>query len=230
MPLREFSDRGVRWRVWDVTPEKMHPSTAADGYLGEYQEGWLVFESESERRRLPRVPRGWEQLPDDELQWLLDAAQIVARRTPAAGSRQQASTPASPPASPQPLRPDEGRLTPPNPAEAIGGGLRRIFTDAASGHVVVVRVERLAPPVPSAAGGKVPSSPGAVLRFKTEDKRLFDLSQWPDDWERLPRERLAELFALAQRETAQREVERAVRPAELDAQPPSRRRSSDPHR
>lgn len=231
MPIREFRDRsGTAWKVWDVTPERMHPATAAEDFLGAYQEGWLTFEAETERRRLPRVPRGWDQAPDDELEWLLDAAQVVAHRTPGVRTGQVPAFP-QPPAQ---RRPEEGRLTPPTAADAVRSA-RRIFQDPPSGRVVTVSVERL--PIPtSSSGGKVASSPGAVLRFKTDDKRIFDLARWPDDWERLPRERLVDLFALAQQETereaVQRDEERRALRAEVGLEPPpqSRRASDDPRR
>ena len=226
MPLREFEDsRATRWLVWDVTPEKMHKVTSVEDYLGDYQEGWLSFESEGERRRLPRVPRNWEQLPDEELEWLLDAAQVIGHRAPKAQPTQAAAPPPPPPVQPQ--RPEEGRLTPVGPHEAVQGR-RRIFTDP-NGRVVIACVERLPAPTPQ-PGGKVPSSPGAVLRFKTDHRLVFDLAQWPDDWERLPKERLVALFLRAQRESereaAQREDERAARPPENELFGP-RRRSSD---
>ena len=81
MALREFVDnKGVAWRAWDVTPDKMHPVTARELFLGEYQEGWLAFESDSERRRLSRWPDDWAELPRDALIQLLEKAAPVARR------------------------------------------------------------------------------------------------------------------------------------------------------
>ena len=54
MAVREFTDStNVEWRVWDVAPQHLHPITRAEDYLGNLQDGWLVFESESEKRRLP---------------------------------------------------------------------------------------------------------------------------------------------------------------------------------
>jgi hypothetical protein len=217
--------------VWDITPEKMHPATAAEDYLGDYQEGWLTFESEAERRRLARVPPDWDRFPEEELEWLLDAARVVAHRTPGARTGQAPALPGKP--LPQ-RRPEEGRLTPPSAPGAVPA-VRRIFQDPRSGRVVTVCVERLPIPTPPPGGKAVASSPGAVLRFKTEDKRVFDLARWPDDWERLPRERLADLFHLAQqeaeREAVQREEERRALRAETDVQrppPPTPRLSDDP--
>jgi hypothetical protein len=81
MAVRDFLDaNGVAWRVWPVTPEALQPKTAVEDYLGEYGEGWLCFESASERRRLPRYPLRWEELSDQELCTLLDAASVVTGR------------------------------------------------------------------------------------------------------------------------------------------------------
>jgi hypothetical protein len=81
MAVRDFVDaNGVSWRVWPVTPEALQPRTAAEDYLGEYSEGWLCFESPSERRRLAGFPRNWETLSDRELSTLLNAAVPVPPR------------------------------------------------------------------------------------------------------------------------------------------------------
>jgi hypothetical protein len=81
MAVRDFVDAsGVSWRVWPVTPESLQPRTAAEDYLGDYGEGWLCFESATERRRLARYPMDWEKLPDQELSSLLSAAAVVPAR------------------------------------------------------------------------------------------------------------------------------------------------------
>ncbi|HKG92365.1 MAG TPA: hypothetical protein VKA84_10755 [Gemmatimonadaceae bacterium] len=81
MGLREFRDsRGVSWKVWDVTPEAIHPVTAAEEFLAEYRDGWLCFESEEDRRRLPLYPKGWSELTDEELEKLLTTAQPLPKR------------------------------------------------------------------------------------------------------------------------------------------------------
>jgi hypothetical protein len=84
MAVRDFVDvDGVRWKVWPVTPEMLHPKTAAEDYLGEYEGGWLCFESLAERRRLAGYPEDWDKLPDAELCDLLDTAAVVReRKTP----------------------------------------------------------------------------------------------------------------------------------------------------
>jgi hypothetical protein len=83
MAVRDFVDaNGISWRVWPVTPDALQPRTAAEDYLGEYGEGWLCFESASERRRLARYPKDWETLSNEDLCSLLSAAAIVpARKT-----------------------------------------------------------------------------------------------------------------------------------------------------
>jgi hypothetical protein len=81
MAVRDFVDAsGVSWRVWPVTPESLQPRTAAEDYLGDYGEGWLCFESATERRRLARYPMDWEKLSNQELSSLLSAAAVVPAR------------------------------------------------------------------------------------------------------------------------------------------------------
>jgi hypothetical protein len=81
MAVRDFVDaNGVSWKVWPVTPDALQPRTAAEDYLGDYGEGWLCFESASERRRLARYPADWEDLSDTELRTLLGTAAIVPAR------------------------------------------------------------------------------------------------------------------------------------------------------
>jgi hypothetical protein len=81
MAVRDFVDaEGVRWKVWPVRPETLQPKTAAEDYLGEYEAGWLCFESVSERRRLPEYPEDWEQLSEPELRALLRVATVVPKR------------------------------------------------------------------------------------------------------------------------------------------------------
>jgi len=81
MAVRDFVDAaGVAWKVWPVSPEALQPKTAAEDYLGEYEAGWLCFESEGERRRLAEYPEGWAALSDAELHVLLRAAAVVPER------------------------------------------------------------------------------------------------------------------------------------------------------
>jgi hypothetical protein len=84
--LVEFVDgRGVEWRAWNITPEDMHPVTAREMFVGEtadFQEGWLVFESAGERRRLAPYPHDWNTRSPDGLEALLARATRVAARPP----------------------------------------------------------------------------------------------------------------------------------------------------
>ena len=80
--VREFLDRqGLRWRVWAVTPEQLHPERVAADRMGDYRDGWLAFEctSNGERRRLPRYPPLWRRLSNLDLEGLLARADPVRR-------------------------------------------------------------------------------------------------------------------------------------------------------
>jgi hypothetical protein len=80
--IREFTDRdGRAWRVWAVTPS--HLRGRRDASLGEFEEGWLAFETldESARKRLPHYPADWQRVSESRLQELLGLAlEVPARR------------------------------------------------------------------------------------------------------------------------------------------------------
>lgn len=93
--VREFRDaRGVLWRVWAVTPGRMHPERLVGQRLGEYSDGWLAFETEdaSQRRRLPHHPEDWAQRTNHALEILLDRAEPVRVRRKATGDDADASS------------------------------------------------------------------------------------------------------------------------------------------
>lgn len=91
MAHREFVDaHGVRWQVWQVTPSsadrRESPDRRADARGRNerrkrrelrvrmepgFAQGWLVFESAHEKRRLHPIPDGWASRRDDELAALL---------------------------------------------------------------------------------------------------------------------------------------------------------------
>jgi hypothetical protein len=74
MAVREFSDtNGVLWRVWQTRPSR-------DVYLGKLREGWLTFESGTERRRLAPVPPSWEELPIARLELMCRVAEPAEMR------------------------------------------------------------------------------------------------------------------------------------------------------
>lgn len=71
--MREFQDgTGTAWRVVQVDPAVGGGRTEL--LPPDMREGWLVFESPRERRRLSPVPRGWEELPDQRLLHLCEQA------------------------------------------------------------------------------------------------------------------------------------------------------------
>jgi hypothetical protein len=78
--MREIRDAaGVDWVVYEVQLK--------EGQLGgpdlpeALRNGWLCFESESEKRRLTPTPAGWDRLPESELQRLLEKAALAKRPT-----------------------------------------------------------------------------------------------------------------------------------------------------
>lgn len=74
--IREFTDRdGREWRVWAVTPSHSRASKR-ESILGEFEQGWLAFETLDEdlRKRLPRYPADWLTMSDAKLQELLGLA------------------------------------------------------------------------------------------------------------------------------------------------------------
>ena len=74
--IREFTDRdGRAWRVWAVTPSQSRTSKR-ESNLGEFEQGWLAFETldEALRKRLPHYPAEWRAMPDATLQELLGLA------------------------------------------------------------------------------------------------------------------------------------------------------------
>ena len=78
MALRRFTDpAGVEWEVWDVRPEEAHRALVPDAEL---EEGWLVFQSRSEKRRLCPIPPKWDTCPAERLSDLSRiASQVPAR-------------------------------------------------------------------------------------------------------------------------------------------------------
>jgi hypothetical protein len=77
MGVREFSDDGGKpWRAWSVVPGLSRASASGGGFLGNYQDGWICFESlgSSARRRLPYPRAKWPNTSDEELRRLLERA------------------------------------------------------------------------------------------------------------------------------------------------------------
>jgi len=76
MPILEFVDSaGVAWRVWNTVP------SARTTLSGEFERGWLTFESAVGLRRLAPVPPGWDRAQPEKLELMCRAASEVPRRT-----------------------------------------------------------------------------------------------------------------------------------------------------
>ena len=112
MSYRTFLDSaGRRWEVWLVTPaaaerrkvdrragsrtgfeatsdrrttpdRRRSPFRRSVTVASEYNNGWLCFESEGEKRRLVPVPEGWTEMGPDRLSTLLQAAKRVLKCGP----------------------------------------------------------------------------------------------------------------------------------------------------
>lgn len=82
---RQFADRhGVTWTVRAV-----HPARSAGvrkRLLGEFEHGWLAFESSETKRRLSPIPEDWEQLDDAGLGALCERATLASSRRAADGT------------------------------------------------------------------------------------------------------------------------------------------------
>lgn len=78
---RQFVDeQGVRWDAFAVMPTSDAPSLTR--LPEQFQQGWLCFDSATEKRRLGPIPEHWESASDDELRRLRDTAQPVPQRAP----------------------------------------------------------------------------------------------------------------------------------------------------
>ena len=174
MALREFTaSDGRQWRVWDVTPETMHPATRTEDYLAPYLEGWLVFEAkdESAKCRLHPIPTGWTEADDAALEEMLHRAETIR------GDR------SSPP---------HGR-TAIEDAEAERRGVRGFGGTAQSRSFRFPngRFWSVAEWSTSVSGGE--GGARTVLRFSA-GARSLDLTNWPKDWRGYSDSQLASLL------------------------------------
>lgn len=158
MAVREFTDsRGVDWRAWDVTPTHMHPVTRGEDYMANLQDGWLVFESGREKRRLEApYPANWNTLPIPDLEELCRRASPVRRVREKTNSGQRRAMSA--------VEIEQGAI------DQEGG--RRVFRSP-RGREWTVRVHECLD-----RGG----DPEKVLRF-TADDIVVELSKWPQHWQ-----------------------------------------------
>ncbi len=81
MAVREFIDSsGVTWRVWNTRPSR------GDMLSGEFEHGWLTFESADSLRRCTPIPSGWETAPPKELERMCLDAPETRRISPSRGT------------------------------------------------------------------------------------------------------------------------------------------------
>lgn len=196
MPLREFTDpKGEQWKVWDITPERLHPSTRDGDYLQGFVDGWLVFETVDgrDKRRLYPVPVSWEELSEEALDRLCAQAESVksgAGRPRASGARATSAVADGDAERPGDARGDEpiARRETPSAKERptartfhFPGG--RVWTVAE--QYIQLR-NRMGEPLDART----------VLRF-TSGMRSLDLLAWPPDWAGYSDDELADLLGRA---------------------------------
>lgn len=171
MALREFTaSDGRQWRVWDVTPETMHPTTRTEDFLAPYLEGWLVFESfdGSAKCRLHPIPREWSEAPNEELEEMLHRSESIR------GER---------------VSGPHGR-TAIEEAEAQrfgvrGDGAARTFRYPGGRFWSVGEW--------ASAQSGTPGAMRTVLRFSAGSRSL-DLTEWPPEWQSYTDGQLAQLL------------------------------------
>jgi hypothetical protein len=156
MAVREFTDNwGTEWRVWDVTPEVMHPITRSEDYMQKLQDGWLAFESATEKRRLPApYPVDWTEFDLKHLEQLCQRATPVYRRPQTPGGAERALV--------------AGEME--RDAMALSGEVRTFSSPR--GREWTVRVHEC-----SDRAGR----PMRVLRFTSGDV-VAELTDWPPEW------------------------------------------------
>lgn len=71
-------DAGVEWMVYEVNPAA-GAWRSIESLPEGYRNGWLCFESPTEKRRLTPLPIGWQDLPIEKLSGLLGSAIQVRR-------------------------------------------------------------------------------------------------------------------------------------------------------
>ena len=81
MAVREFIDsKGVTWRVWNTRPSR------GEMLSGEFEHGWLTFESAQSLRRCSPIPPGWETAPPADLERMCLGAPETRRTSPSGGT------------------------------------------------------------------------------------------------------------------------------------------------
>jgi hypothetical protein len=184
MALREFKDDGGReWRAWDITADKLHPSTRAENHLQGVLEGWLVFEAVdgSAKARLYPIPKSWQSASQDELRRLLTRAEPTRESGEyerfASGERAAQRVAARGAADDAPSAPRAERTSPEGRSFRYPGG--RYWSVAE----YVIR---------QPSDGEGPAS-RPVLRF-TAGARSLDVTSWPPEWRNYSDYQLADLL------------------------------------
>jgi hypothetical protein len=97
--MRHFRDEaGVEWKVF-LTARGSDAVSREHSLPEAFREGWLVFESPREKRRLAPIPADWETLSDEALGALCTRAVTQAARPKLTDAKPSGS------AAPDPLRP-----------------------------------------------------------------------------------------------------------------------------
>ena len=183
MPLREFVDAdGMRWKVWDVSAAQVHPRLKEENFYAGYDLGWLTFEAEGGeiRRRLCPCPANWEDSSPEELERLWREAEPVAprRKRADAGPEDATATAEDEAIALMSVAERERREEPPES--------RR--TDLRTFQYPGGRVWTVGTLTINVGGERRP-----VLRFISGSHKV-DVEHWPDDWQRLSDDQLAELL------------------------------------
>jgi hypothetical protein len=80
--MRQIRDEaGIEWTVYEVNPTSGQ-WRSIESLPDCYRNGWLCFESASEKRRLLPLPAGWADLAHEQLSELLVDAVQVRRLAP----------------------------------------------------------------------------------------------------------------------------------------------------
>jgi hypothetical protein len=76
---RVFDDSGGKhWHAFAVQPSSITANRA--GLPDSFRNGWLVFDSVDEARRVAPIPEGWVDLPIDRLRFLCEQAVSAPKR------------------------------------------------------------------------------------------------------------------------------------------------------
>jgi hypothetical protein len=158
MAVREFTDsKGIEWRAWDVTPEHLHPAPRTADFMSNLQDGWLAFESATEKRRMSApYPADWTSYRIPDLEALCAKAKSVTRRG---------------------VQSDTGKRRAEVAKESEKQAIRSANAErtfrSPRGREWTVRVHECL---------DREGSDEMVLRFTTDDI-IVELKDWPDDWQ-----------------------------------------------